>query len=106
MTSARAYARELYRLGHGTALYEPESEVYVGDVGFFHEGGFFRLFNVILPADHPLQQASRVPDDFKPLEISARFWKTNAEYFGPQALHTRTVKKRETDGDIDHSASL
>lgn len=42
---------------HGYALWDPgpgiEGPVGVGDVGFIREGRFFRLFNALLPSDHP-----------------------------------------------------
>ncbi len=42
----------------GHALWEPNpgrlySPVEVGDVGFIREGKFRRVFNALLPADHP-----------------------------------------------------
>ena len=47
----------------GHALWEPNpgrlySPVEVGDVGFIREGKFHRLFNALLPADHPSHRRS------------------------------------------------
>ena len=51
----------------GHALWEPNpgrlySPVEVGDVGFIREGKFHRVFNALLPADHPSHQRFGVPE--------------------------------------------
>ena len=56
---------------YGHALWEPSpsrlySPVEVGDVGFIQEGRFYRLFNVLLSADHPSHK-SGVPEYHEPL---------------------------------------
>jgi hypothetical protein len=57
---------------YGYALWEPRPinpnrPVQVGDVGFIHEGRFFRLFSALLPADHP-SQVHGVPEYHEPLK--------------------------------------
>jgi hypothetical protein len=47
-----AYGHALWEPGPG-ALYDA---VTVGDVGYIREGKFYRLFNVLLPRDHPSQK--------------------------------------------------
>jgi hypothetical protein len=84
------YAQEMYKKGYGCALWIPEPQsnrtaylsnggVSVGDVGCITEdGGFDTLFNVLLPADHPvncrvsdvLGLQPHVPDGFVPLTLS------------------------------------
>ncbi|KAH8991261.1 hypothetical protein EDB92DRAFT_687617 [Lactarius akahatsu] len=59
----------------GHALWEPNPErlyspVEVGDVGYIREGKFHRLFNALLPADHPSHQRFRVPEHYEPLRPS------------------------------------
>ncbi len=59
----------------GHALWEPNpgrlySPVEVGDVGFIREGKFHRLFNALLPADHPSHQRFGVPEYYEPLRPS------------------------------------
>ena len=65
-------------LGH--ALWEPGPRelgpsgqyplVGVGDVGFIREGRFKRLFNVLLPADHPFHDERHgVPDNYEQLQL-------------------------------------
>ena len=56
---------------YGNALWEPDpggqyDSVEVGDVGFIRRGYFQRLFNVLLPKDHPSH--SFVPEDHQQLE--------------------------------------
>ncbi|EMD31093.1 hypothetical protein CERSUDRAFT_120141 [Gelatoporia subvermispora B] len=60
------YADQLYSLGHGMPLWLPEPtqqegelpepEVQIGDVGYLHKGGFFRLFNISRPLGDPLNR--------------------------------------------------
>lgn len=57
---------------YGHALWDPDpgmlySRVEVGDVGFVRNGRFHRLFNALLPADHPSHSDLGVPEDYEPL---------------------------------------
>ncbi|KAH9970600.1 hypothetical protein BGW80DRAFT_1461198 [Lactifluus volemus] len=59
---------------HGHALWDPShngqhSAVQVGDVGFTRYGQFIRLFNVLLPRDHPSHKNFGVPEYHEPLEL-------------------------------------
>ncbi|KAF8267199.1 hypothetical protein EI94DRAFT_67557 [Lactarius quietus] len=54
--------------GYGHALWEPSpgdpnDVVGVGDVGYINQGKFHRLFNILLPADHPSHENFGVPDN-------------------------------------------
>jgi len=56
---------------YGHALWEPNpvrphNPVEIGDVGFIREGRFHRLFNALLPADHPSHRFG-VPEYYEPL---------------------------------------
>jgi hypothetical protein len=60
---------------YGHALWEPSpGELYpaveIGDVGFIREGKFHRLFNALLPADHPSHQNFGVPEHYEPLLVN------------------------------------
>jgi hypothetical protein len=52
----RIYREHLYPRGNGIALWYPDDEVHPGDVGFLtsEDGTFRRLFNILVPPDHPL----------------------------------------------------
>jgi hypothetical protein len=56
---------------HGYALWDPDPGIHgpveVGDVGFIREGRFFRLFNALLPEDHPSHMYWGVPEYHEPL---------------------------------------
>ena len=59
----------------GHALWEPDPgnlspAVQVGDVGFIRQGRFHRLFNVLLPADHPSHENFGVPEYHEQLTLS------------------------------------
>ena len=59
---------------YGHALWQPSpggsyAEVDIGDVGFIRGGYFRRLFNILLPANHPSHRHG-VPPYHKPLELT------------------------------------
>lgn len=60
-----AYGYALWEPSPGE-LYEPVS---IGDVGFIREGKFHRIFNALLPKDHPTHANFRTPDDHEPLQL-------------------------------------
>ena len=60
---------------YGYALWEPGPgnlypAVEVGDVGYICQGKFRRLFNVLLPAEHPSHRNFGVPEYHEPLILS------------------------------------
>lgn len=94
--AARIYTEQLRMHGHGEPLWQPEppkdGEVLIGDVGFIEDGRFYRLFSATLPADHPINAASGVPDGFKPLEYNGRVLsQTNDNYLGPKPIYSKSV---------------
>jgi hypothetical protein len=59
----------------GHALWEPKPGigyelVRIGDVGFIREGQFHRLFNALLPEDHPSHREFGVPPHHELLVLS------------------------------------
>jgi hypothetical protein len=61
---------------YGHALWEPSpgglyDSVTVGDVGFIRQGCFHRLFNVLLPENHPSHQNFGVPENHLQLSLNA-----------------------------------
>jgi hypothetical protein len=61
---------------YGHALWEPSpgglyDSVTVGDVGFIRQGCFLRLFNVLLPGNHPSHQNFGVPEHHLQLRLNA-----------------------------------
>ncbi|KAH9989072.1 hypothetical protein BJV74DRAFT_838710 [Russula compacta] len=60
---------------YGHALWEPSPgnlypTVEIGDVGFIRQGKFHRLFNALLPGDHPSHQNFGVPEHYEPLQLN------------------------------------
>lgn len=60
---------------YGYALWEPNPgnlypAVEVGDVGYIREGKFRRLFNVLLPANHPSHRNFGVPEYHEQLTLN------------------------------------
>ncbi|KAF8266750.1 hypothetical protein EI94DRAFT_138204 [Lactarius quietus] len=82
MTSHYNTFRDQLAIAHptfGYALWEPVEQgqpeeqyppVDVGDVGYVDKGNFTRLFNALLPGDHPSHQRFGVPDGYEPLGLS------------------------------------
>jgi len=70
------YREQLWSLHRGVALWEPEpvnhlyEKVEVGDVGYLHNGFFYRMFNVKLPWDDPLNQkmSTNKPENYKAMD--------------------------------------
>jgi hypothetical protein len=59
------------RLGHALWCPSPPNQVppiEVGDVGFVYRGHFTRLFNILLPEDHPINAIWGVPENYEPLQ--------------------------------------
>ena len=44
------------------------NRVSIGDVGYLNEGTFIRMFNVILPWDHPSNRSLGNPEPYNPLD--------------------------------------
>lgn len=62
---------------YGHALWQPSPgdsspPVEVGDVGFIREGRFYRLFNVLLPADDPSHENFGVPEYHQQLTLQMK----------------------------------
>ena len=60
---------------YGHALWEPDPgnlypAVEIGDVGYIFEGRFHRLFNVLLPAEHPTHHNFGVPEYHEQLTLN------------------------------------
>ena len=60
---------------YGHALWDPSPgnlypAVEVGDVGYIREGKFRRLFNVLLPANHPSHRNFGVPEYHERLTLN------------------------------------
>jgi len=73
LESFNVYREQLLSLHQGVALWEPNpiedvyDQVSIGDVGYVHEGFFYRMFNVTLPSDDPSNNKLGKPDDYTPL---------------------------------------
>lgn len=72
-------------------------EVLIGDVGHIDEdGGFRRIFNVTVDADHHLNSGG-VPDGFEPLRFDSRWNNTREGYLNPGYICSKSVKGRRTE---------
>jgi hypothetical protein len=103
MAAAKVYVEQLYTRGHGWPPWESESEVYPGDVGFFHDSGkLCRLFNVLVEKDDPINRGHRgTPDDFVPLRPLQCDWLINSDFFTPgRPIMTRTVTASAVDFQV------
>ena len=88
---------------YGHALWEPKPvglypAIQVGDVGCVRCGKFLRLFNALLPANHPFHKKSGVPESHEPLKPSiADHINTNTHR--PENLCSAGVRELTTRSD-------
>jgi hypothetical protein len=86
MAASKVFREQLYRLGHGLPMWEPECEVHIGDVGYFKrtDGTFCRLFNILVPHDDSANPRG-VPESFSPFIASQYDWTggRREHYFRP-----------------------
>ena len=91
------YREELLKAypGFGHALWEPDpgeqnTSIGVGDVGYIREGIFHRLFNALLPADHPSNETFGVPEHYEQLQPS-RPNHINCGALAPNTFHSSGI---------------
>ena len=65
----------------------------LGDVGIIDPRGMFDLlFNICLPANHPLNR-NKVPENFSQLSIDAEDIQEYSEFEGESYLSSASIKK-------------
>ena len=98
------YYRQLLCNRRGSPLWNPSPDanlpeqyrrvgISIGDVGILYDEYFSFLFNIFLPAHHPINLA-RVPPDFEPFDVTAIQSEINKRHtFGPKEYFTsRSVR--------------
>ena len=99
------YQEQLSSKYHGLALWNPNpaanlydsARVSIGDVGYLCEGEFIRMFNVMLPWNHPSNKKLGEPDPFMSLEDS--FDNVRSSEFDQAEYHSPQVSKVENAGN-------
>jgi hypothetical protein len=100
------YQAELTSLSHGTALWNPTppNETYdnvsVGDVGYLDEGSFIRMFNVMLPWDHPWNRFLGRPMPYDPLRLNLFTNAINKDHFDKVDHYSRFVTVKTNAGKL------
>ena len=95
MTPSDVYWDQLSALSHGIALWNPDppnkifNNVSIGDVGYLHEGTFIRLFNVMLPWNHPSNRTFGDPKPYESLDNDPS--NTLEEHFDRVEHYSRNV---------------
>ena len=101
------YREQLSSLYRGIALWEPEpvedlyDKVSIGDVGYVHEGFFYRMFNVRLPWDDPLNQkiSKDPPEHYEAMDADlfaihkTRFKK--GDYYSPKVVRHKNTEYKQ-----------
>jgi len=79
----------------------------IGDVGILYRAeGFIFLFNIFLPANHPINKG-RVPDDFEPLDSSRLQQGTRKQVIGKnEYLTSPSVRKLSSTNSHSSYVSL
>ncbi|CAL1702007.1 unnamed protein product [Somion occarium] len=104
------YAEQLAPRGYGYPMWFPDfpihnNEILMGDVGWFDEGKFHRLFNALKPADDPLNAKFGVPTGFVPLRWDERMV-DRTENFLPPGIHaTSSVRHNAAEGNVQALAT-
>ncbi|EIW55099.1 uncharacterized protein TRAVEDRAFT_74059 [Trametes versicolor FP-101664 SS1] len=104
-SSCDVYTKLLFKRGHGHPLWEPEptedaGEVLIGDVGHIYRGGFYRIFNAMLPPDHSFNQPHGVPEGHKPPIFPDCLRQRRAQAIGRGPICSRNVAINEIQGAL------
>ena len=99
------YRDQLSARSHGLALWNPKppkeicNNVSIGDVGYLDGGMFIRVFNVMLPWDHPSNRLLGNPEPYDPLD-GGPFTNTIEAQFDEVVLISRSVTARINAGNM------
>ena len=117
--SCDIYYRHLAVKGRGSPLWLPEPSstlpnvyrrqgITVGDVGIITaSGGFDFMFNVCLPADHPINQQG-LPEGFSPLspQLQPSDIRKHTEFNPNSHLASASVEKSHRESDFSYVSSF
>ena len=99
------YRDQLTGLFHGLPLWNPDppkniyNNVSIGDVGYMHEGTFIRMFNVMLPWNHPSNGLIGNPEYYDPLDWGP-FANTIEAHFDKVNHYSRSVTQETNAGNL------
>ena len=99
------YRDQLTALSQGLALWNPSpprqiyNNVSIGDVGYLQEGTFIRMFNVMLPWDHPSNRTIGNPEPYEPLDCGP-FTNTLGADFDKVGHYSRYVVAEANAGNM------
>ncbi|KAH9889000.1 hypothetical protein C8Q73DRAFT_175835 [Cubamyces lactineus] len=104
-TACKVYTKLMLQRGHGYPLWEPEpneaGEVLIGDVGYVLDGGFYRLFNATLAADHPVNARYGVPDGYQPFTYPEALLHRRPRILEPKPLCSKNVVAFSVEASAD-----
>ena len=104
-TPSNVYRDQLSALSRGIALWNPNppkdiyNNVSIGDVGYLQEGTFIRMFNVMLPWDHPSNKTLGNPTPFESLDCGP-FSSTLKSHFDRVNHYSRYVSVENDFGNV------
>ncbi|ESK85012.1 hypothetical protein Moror_15750 [Moniliophthora roreri MCA 2997] len=103
------YARLLFPLGHGHALWLPEPNddlppeysdkgIQIGDLGVITpDGGFDFFFNVCVSADHPINRSRGTPANFVPIAWNGQTFRAPKRFRPGIPICSRRAKQRQVN---------
>ncbi|KAI0074291.1 hypothetical protein K474DRAFT_1601735 [Panus rudis PR-1116 ss-1] len=93
MAVSETYCNELRSLKYGLPVWLPDCDdgIRIGDVGYFSEGHWIRLFNATLPANDPLN-ANGVPLHYVPLKVDPKHHRQADGYIRAGVICSSSVK--------------
>ncbi|PCH43828.1 hypothetical protein WOLCODRAFT_75146 [Wolfiporia cocos MD-104 SS10] len=106
-SAAKVYADQLFSLGHGYPLWDPEPkyhEVAIGDVGWIDNfGAFYPLFNAVEDLEHERNREG-VPDGHK--RFPTPQWRPATGHIPAGVYHSKTVTRLQASAHVGgHGAS-
>lgn len=102
------YAKELFPLGYGFPLWDPDTtqangEVCIGDVGFIEHGTFYRMFNAMEAKETDFKDGNK-PLDYEEFKLVSTCSESSREHaIPPGTLHNKSISNKQVAAHLEVS---